>query len=90
MILTITDETAVGKVTNQIKIEVDANHLAIKDIIEARVAHEVETYNKKLPEYYNGLVEPSDAEKTLNGFKLKRTGILCWWTISRQRASIRW
>ena len=32
---------------------------------------EVAQYNNKLPEYYNGLVQPTDAEQTLNGYKLK-------------------
>ena len=31
---------------------------------------EVETYNQKLPQYFNGLVEPTEAEKTINGYKL--------------------
>jgi hypothetical protein len=32
---------------------------------------EVEIYNNKMPEYFNGLVQPNDAEKTLNGLRLK-------------------
>jgi hypothetical protein len=43
----------------------------VKEIITERVICEVDNYNLKLPEYFNGLIEPSDAEKTLNGFKLK-------------------
>jgi hypothetical protein len=31
----------------------------------------VEAYNTKLPDYFRGLVQPADAEKTLNGYKLK-------------------
>ena len=32
---------------------------------------EVKNYNDRLPEYYNGLVEPTDAERTINGYKLR-------------------
>ncbi|WP_225840727.1 hypothetical protein [Rufibacter glacialis] len=45
--------------------------VTVKDIIEARVVQEVEEYNKKLPQYFNGLVQPIDTESTTNGYKLK-------------------
>jgi hypothetical protein len=41
-----------------------------------RVLNEVNEYNKKLPAYFNGLVEPTDAEKTLNGYKIKANKII--------------
>lgn len=41
--------------------------VTVKDIIEARVVSEVETYNKKMPEFYRGLVQPSEADVVLNG-----------------------
>lgn len=28
-------------------------------------------YNQKQPEYFRGLIEPADAERVLNGYKLK-------------------
>jgi hypothetical protein len=69
--LTITDETAAGKQVNEIKISL-ANELStVKEIIRARVFAEVEAYNNKMPEYFRGLVQPNEAEATLNGFKLK-------------------
>ena len=32
----------------------------------------------KAPEYFRGLVEPSEAEKTLNGYKLKQRRKIDW------------
>jgi hypothetical protein len=69
--LTITDETTSGAITNQIKVRFSDNLTTVKAIIEARVTAEVENYNQRLPEYYTGLVQPGNAERTLNGFKLK-------------------
>jgi hypothetical protein len=69
--LQIKDETAGGKVYNSIDVVFSSEMVTVKDIIEKRVVAEVEQYNSKLPEYYNGLVQPTEAEKTLNGFKLK-------------------
>ncbi|MEO8403433.1 MAG: hypothetical protein ABI480_02520 [Chitinophagaceae bacterium] len=67
----IKDENASGKVLQEVLIGFNTENVSIKDIIEARVKQEVDNYNSKLPEYYNGLIEPSDAEKTINGYKLR-------------------
>lgn len=72
MTITITDETATGDIINKILISVSSEQMKVKDLIAARVTSEVNTYNNKLPEYFKGLIQPTDAEKTLNGFKLKR------------------
>ncbi|WDF75839.1 hypothetical protein PQ469_18285 [Mucilaginibacter sp. KACC 22773] len=71
MIITIKDETFAGKILHELEIEFKTETVSVQDIITGRVIKEVENYNNKLPEYFNGLIEPSDVEKTLNGFKLK-------------------
>jgi hypothetical protein len=71
MIVTIKDETFAGKILHELEIEFKTETVTVQDIITGRVIKEVENYNNKLPEYFNGLIEPSDVEKTLNGFKLK-------------------
>ena len=72
VVLTITDRTGAGKIIGEMNISLKTNRVTVKEIIEARVVAEVETYNAKLPEYFNGLVQPTDAEKTLNGYKMKQ------------------
>jgi hypothetical protein len=69
--LTIKDETATGAVTNEVQVSLAHELTTVKDIIEARVRAEVGAYNSKDAEYFRGLVQPSDAEATLNGYKLK-------------------
>jgi hypothetical protein len=71
MTITIKDETFAGKILREINLQFESEQVTVKDIITQRVLQEVENYNKKLPEFYNGLVEPTDAERTLNGFRLK-------------------
>lgn len=71
MLLTIKDETFAGKILREISLEFKSERITIKEIITERVMQEVEAYNTKLPEYFNGLVQPGDAEKTINGFRLK-------------------
>lgn len=72
MILTIKDATFSGDILNEIEIAVQNERTTVKDLIAARVTSEVKSYNEKLPEYFKGLIQPSEAEKTLNGFRLKR------------------
>jgi hypothetical protein len=69
--LSIADENFSGKLIRAINIGFASETVTVKDIIEARVSQEVEQYNNKLPDFYNGLIEPSDAEKTINGYKLR-------------------
>jgi hypothetical protein len=69
--ISIKDENVSGKVLQETKVGFSSETVSIKEIIEARVRQEVESYNSRLPEYYNGLIEPGDAEKTINGYKLR-------------------
>ncbi|NCN10111.1 MAG: hypothetical protein GW938_09740 [Leptospira sp.] len=72
MQILISDELINGTVSNQFNIEIEDEEITIEKLIEMRVCNEVENYNKKLPEYFQGLVEPTESESTLNGYKLKK------------------
>ncbi len=47
-----------------------SERITLRELIRARVLYEVEEYNRKQPEYFQGLVQPTDAEMTLNGYRL--------------------
>ena len=70
MTIAIKDENFSGSIIHEINLDFQQENVTVRDIITQRVIHEVDNYNQKLPAYFNGLVEPSDAEKTINGFKL--------------------
>lgn len=76
MNILVIDEQLNGTVTNQFEIEIENKAITAKKIIETRVIQEVKNYNNKLPEYYNGLIEPSEGEKTLNGIRLKKKKLI--------------
>ena len=76
MTITIKDETFAGKILQEIQLHFQSNTVSVSEIISSRVRKEVENYNNKLPKYFNGLVEPTDAEKTLNGYKLKNRKLI--------------
>ncbi len=71
MTITIKDETFAGKILNEITLNFKSELVTVKEIIEQRVTQEVDNYNNKQSGYFNGLIEPTDAEKTINGYKLK-------------------
>jgi len=71
MNIVISDELLNGTITNQFEISLESDTLTVRDLITKRVSIEIENYNKRLPQYFNGLIEPKEAERTLNGYKLK-------------------
>jgi hypothetical protein len=69
--ISIRDENAAGNIIHEIPVSFSSELVAVKDIIQARVVAEVEEYNSRLPEHFYGLVRPTDAEQSLNGYRLK-------------------
>ena len=53
-------------------LEVPEERITVRDLIRARVYREVHDYNIDQPEYFHGLIQPSDAERSLNGFKMRK------------------
>ena len=76
--ITIRDELPFGKVVNELRFEVADERLTVRDLIRQRVHQEVMAYNLAKPGYFNGLVQPTDAEATLNGYKLRRIRQIDW------------
>ena len=76
--LTIHDETTSGQKTNTFTIDCLTERLTVRDLIKARIYQEVQDYNLKQPEYFRGLVEPTQAERVLNGYKLKVRRKIDW------------
>jgi hypothetical protein len=70
MQILISDELLNGTVTHQFEMNLSSNTISVQELIKLRVTKEIEAYHNRLPEYFNGLVAPVDAERTLNGFKL--------------------
>ncbi len=66
MFITITDETFSGTITNELKIEISADTITVKELIEQRVVQEVNAYNQRVVAKFNGLVQPTDKEMQLN------------------------
>jgi hypothetical protein len=70
--LTIHDESATGETLLELTLNVAAESITVRDLIRQRVLHEVEEHNRRKPGTFRGLVQPTDSERTLNGYKLKQ------------------
>ena len=60
-----------GKAADAATLTLDflTTHITARELIRRRVIEEVALYNRTMPEYFRGLVQPTDAERTLNGYR---------------------
>lgn len=67
--LTIKDETLGGESFEALKLEILTERVTVREMIRARIYQEVQDYNVRQPEVFFGLVQPTDFEQALNGFR---------------------
>ncbi|MGF0170672.1 hypothetical protein ACQF36_09100 [Streptomyces sp. Marseille-Q5077] len=66
-IVTFVDETTSGGRSDGWGLEIAEERLTVRELIRRRVFQEVSEYNARTPEVFQGLVQPRDAERVLNG-----------------------
>lgn len=84
--LTVYDETAFGDRTNALTLDFLNERITVRELIRERVYEEVRQYNASAPEYFRGLVQPTDAEATLNGYKIRERRKKIDWQAQFDRA----
>ena len=63
--LTIKDESATGKILNELSLQFESEYISIKELIEARVREEVKKYERDINSYKNGLILPTNLKARL-------------------------
>lgn len=79
--LIIRDETATGEPLHEFPIEFSSERITVRDLIRERVYQEVSEYNfrsRREGGMFRGLVQPTDAERTLNGFRVPKNRDIDW------------
>lgn len=76
--LTIADETLLGESEQTFTLDFLTERVTVREIIRSRVYEEVQLYNANLPEFFQGLVQPTDTEKTLNGYRVRERRRIDW------------
>jgi hypothetical protein len=81
--LQIHDETSTGERTASTTLILASERVTAREVLRRRIEQEVEAFNRAQPEYFQGLVQPTDAERVLNGYRLRKPRVLDW----REQAS---
>ena len=76
--LIVHDETTSGQKTNTFTLDCLTERMTVREVIRGRIYQEVQDYNQREPECFRGLVEPAEAERVLNGYKLKKRRQIDW------------
>jgi hypothetical protein len=76
--LNIRDQLLAGNVVRELRFEVANERLTVRDLIRQRIHEEVTLYNLSQQEYFQGLVQPTSAETTLNGYRLRKRRWIDW------------
>ena len=75
--LTIRDESSSGQTLHEFALEVP-ERITVRELIRSRVYQEVKDFNVRQPERFQGLVQPSDAERAVNGCGLRKRRQINW------------
>ncbi|MFD3498494.1 hypothetical protein [Streptomyces sp. NPDC058678] len=71
-IVTFVDETTSGSRSDGWGLEIAEERLTVRELIRRRVFQEVFEYHARTPgAVFQGLVQPRDAERVLNGYALR-------------------
>ena len=72
--LLIRDETtaSLGKPEHTFTVHISGERISLRELIRLRVTQEVDHFNSRQPAVFRMLVQPNEAEKTLNGFKFHK------------------
>lgn len=76
--LTIRDEQVGRGTVHEFSLEFLAERITVRELIRSRVYQEVKDHNVRRPEEFRTLVQPTDAEQTLNGYRLKKPRQIDW------------
>jgi hypothetical protein len=71
MLLSLSDETTSGESRSAGTFQFDTANLTLREIIRLRVQQEVARFNAADYEMFQGLVEPEESERILNGARTR-------------------
>jgi len=76
--MTITDATPTGERLHSFTLDHLAERMTVREILRARIWQEVQDHNQQNGKVFRGLVEPTGAERLLNGAKLHTSRQIDW------------
>jgi hypothetical protein len=77
-LMTIVDATPSGQTLRRFTLDSLTERVTAREIIRARIWQEVHDYNRECDGQFRGLVQPTEAERVLNGFAMKKHQPIDW------------
>ena len=73
-LLNVQDQStaSLGKTEHTFRVRISGDSISVRELIRSRVYQEVDEFNNRQPEVFQLLVQPAEAERTRNGFRLPR------------------
>jgi len=71
MLIQIWDETIPGTPSLAHAVMVESEKTTAREVLRARIQQEVDRYNEHLSDVFQGLVQPEESERLLNGYRLR-------------------
>lgn len=71
-VLKIWDQTPGQGKREAVELRLASERITAAELIRRRVEAEVEAHNAKTGQLFQGLIQPSESERVLNGYKLKK------------------
>lgn len=76
--VTILDKAASGEQFLTRQLEVTSERVTLRELIRQRIRKEVDEFNREQSDVFSGLIQPTDTERVLNGYRLKTRRQLSW------------
>lgn len=76
--LTVRDETTAGVADHSFTLEFPSEQITVRELIRERVYQEVKDYNRKRAGFFRGLVRPSAAKRTRDGYRIEKGRSVAW------------
>ena len=70
--LAVRDRTTTDLEGRVFTLDLESERVTVREVIRSRVYQEVEEHNAQQSEYFRGLVQPTGAEETLNGYRMRK------------------
>ncbi len=73
-LLNVQDQStaSLGKTEHTFRVRISGESISVRELIRSRVYQEVDEFNHCQPDVFKLLVQPGDAERAGNGFRLPR------------------
>ena len=77
-LVTFMDEAPSGERFASRKLEILSESITLRELIQRRIHEEVQEFNRNQSDVFCGLIQPTEAERVLNGYRLKARRQLSW------------